>query len=187
MGDPRGGRIDETLWVEAHAKAVYFLHGFTGNEARARECVDHAVARALPGGDLPWDPERYSKLSVYLYYVAKSYFLNERRKQWRREKKEVSWGQEVIDRLDGSVPHPDAVSLARERFQNAAKVFEAVRKALEGDADALAILDLIFEDVLKLQRQVEKLGWPEPRVRNARKRIARAYDKLRSAAPETDR
>ena len=76
MGDPPGGpdpRFDEAYWVEATTKAALYLRNYIGGDhGRAWECVGRAVQRARPGGDQAWDPGKYAKLSVYLYYRGRT-------------------------------------------------------------------------------------------------------------------
>jgi hypothetical protein len=186
VGAPPADLGDHAFWVEAYNKALLCLRPLVGQPVRTYELIGDAVALAYPGGDKAWDPAKYPSLSVYLFELAKGLLSHQRRNDRLRKKHEEPYAPEIAERVIDPIPDPRALLLEKERILAGTRVFAIVRSALADDPQALAVLELIEADVLKLAEQVTELGWTESEVRNARKRIARAYDKLRYASRDEE-
>ena len=158
-------------WGQVYAEAIEVAHAMRLGDAE--EIVQQGMERVLDGR-APFDPAGELTLAAHLVSVAVTAWREERRTERRR----VRRGQKatLIQHMDEEPPPPEELTHERRLGERA---FEALLEECAGDPDARELVTLAREeDVDDAQGQADALGWDIGRVRNARKRMDRAVDRV---------
>jgi len=158
-------------WGQVFAEALEVAHSMRVGDAE--EVVQQGMTMVLDGS-APFDPSGELTLAAHLVSVA----FAARRHEQRMERQRVRRGTKarVIQYLDVAPPTPEELTHERRLGERA---FEALLGECDGDPDVRALVMLAREeDVDDAQGQADALGWEIERVRNARKRMDRAVDRV---------
>jgi DNA-directed RNA polymerase specialized sigma24 family protein len=142
---------------------------------RAREATQAAFTKALGGGSRggqKWD----GKADPFVFVCG--IIKNERQTLHRERAREASEEEAPISGLPTSSTPERLLTDAKDATP---EWVSALRAELEGDAMALAVLDLYEEGVVKRSAQVERLSAPLDEVKKARKRVSDATKRVRAA------
>jgi DNA-directed RNA polymerase specialized sigma24 family protein len=158
-------------WGQVFAEALEIAHAMRVGDAE--DVVQEGMTRVLDG-TAPFDPAGELTLAAHLVSVA----VTARRNAQRIERLRVRRGTKakLIQHLDEEPPTPEELTHERRLGERA---FEALLAECADDEDVRTLVNLARdEDVDVAQGQADALGWDIGRVRNARKRMDRAVDRV---------
>ena len=158
-------------WGQVFAEALEVAHSMRVGDAE--DVVQQGMTMVLDGS-APFDPAGELTLAAHLVSVA----VTARRNEQRVERRRVKRGQKakLVQHLDEAPPTPEELTHERRLGERA---FEALLEECDGDSDVRGLVMLARdEDVDDAQGQADALGWEIGRVRNARKRMDRAVERV---------
>jgi hypothetical protein len=159
-------------WGQVFAEALEIAHAMrVGDDAE--DIVQQGMTMVLDG-TAPFDASGELTLAAHIVSAAFTARRNARRVDRRREKR----GQNAKLVVHVDVPPPTPEELTHER-RLGERAFDALLAECTDDEDVRALAMLAREeDVDEAQGQADALGWDIGRVRNARKRMDRAVDRV---------
>lgn len=174
MGSHRPGNPLEGIdWGDVYASAVRLA--LTCVPRQDAEDVVMAGVTKVIDGSAPWDSAGKDTLASHVVAVGCRERRVELRKAHRREK--LGAVEAFAQGAESAWTPEDEVSEAEERAEKGRRYGRLVALCVD-DADALAVLECLEQDIDEPAGQVTATGLTLDAVRNARKRIKRRAETL---------
>jgi DNA-directed RNA polymerase specialized sigma24 family protein len=164
----------DDLWARAYPRLVSIALVWTKNEADAQDLAQEALTDTYTRlAETPADLKELVRIAASR---MKGYFLNERRANKRRT--DPRWLVVAAEPSRGFRRTPEDIVGARLRK---ARVLRQLMEKLKDDGLACRIVEATYDGYDTPADQAEILGEDIIAVRSARKRVARAVDKIEAA------
>lgn len=150
----------------------------------ANDVVMKAIMKVWDG-KRNWNQEEHPDLFLYLRSVVDSDINNlaesEANRRWQRELPDPDTERQPAGLVQTS---PDEEALASEEEERSDRFFFGFHEYLNDEPDLQAILDCLFDGVVKPRKIAEKLSINRSEIYNARKRLRQRLESYRKALSE---